>query len=198
MGPFYPRRIPYDSRTIYGIDIETNGIKPAFHEITEIALVPKDGEKDPWVRRFKVMYPDRSQEAALRVSGYNEMDWSDAVPFRESWPELRKMLNGVTLVGHNISMFDNPMIRGQALLIGAEDELDDVRYDIIDTMILARVFLVPEGLKSLSLKACRAFFNKDYTGAHAAYEDAKMSLELYEDICSRVRYHVKPIQESLF
>lgn len=198
MQPLYPRRVPYASRPLIGIDIETNGLKPGFHEVIELALAPQDRSKQPWVRRFKMRYPKRSQEQALRVAKYNSDDWSDAVLFEDVWPEFEGLINGATLVGHNIAGFDDPMIKGQALMLGFEERLDTIRYDIIDTQILARTFLVDEGLKSLSLKACREFFGKDYVGAHAAYEDALMAIELYEDIKSRIKYHGKPRQESLF
>jgi DNA polymerase III epsilon subunit-like protein len=198
MQPVYPRRVPYASRPLIGIDIETNGLKAGYHEIIELALAPLDKSQTPWVRRFKMRYPKRSQDQALRVAKYNADDWSDAVDFEECWHEFEQIISGATLVGHNAANFDHSMIKGQALMLGLDERLDAIRYDIIDTQMLARTFLVSEGLKSLSLKACREFFGKSYEGAHAAYDDAVMALELYEDILSRVKYHGKPRQESLF
>lgn len=198
MKPLYPRRVPYASRPLIGIDVETNGLAPGYHELIELALAPQDRNRDPWVKRFKMRYPKRSQEEALKVAKYNRHDWSDAQDFSDSWEEFAALINGTTLIGHNIAGFDLPMLKGQALLLGLDKQLDEIRFDIIDTQILARVHLIPEGLKGLSLKACRGFFGRSYEGAHGAYDDALMAVELYEDIVSRVKYHGKPRQESLF
>lgn len=198
MKPLFPRRVPYASRPLIGIDVESNGLVPGFHELIELALAPKDRSKEPWVKRFRMRYPNRSQEQALKVAKYNKHDWADALDFVDCWEELTDQLNGATLIGHNIAGFDLPMLKGQALMLGLEKQLDEIRFDIIDTQMLARVFLVPEGLKSLSLKACRGFFGRSYEGAHGAFDDALMAVELYEDITSRVKYHGKPRQESLF
>ena len=72
------------------IDTETTGLDPNKHEIIELAVViarqvPREGkgpsleiiEECEW--KIKPQRIELAEEAALRVNGYNEVDWMFAV-----------------------------------------------------------------------------------------------------------------------
>jgi DNA polymerase III epsilon subunit-like protein len=74
--------------------------------------------------------------------------------------------------------------------------------DVIDTMSLARLFLVPLGLKRVSLRACMEFIGEGYEDAHNAHADAVYCEKLYNFIMGNLKWHGKQegkrIQEQLF
>lgn len=188
--------VPYRDRPLCFCDIETNGRTPEYHEIIEIAF--KHEKLGKWATPIAIEYPDRSEPEALRVSRYNTADWAGAPKFKDVAQRISEFLTDTTVIGHNFMDFDAPMIRGRFVMAGLST--DNILRDIIDTMMLARNFLIPQGLKMLNMKACRRFFGRDYEGAHAAYEDVEFAEELYNDIMSGLRWHGHSgaIQESLF
>jgi len=191
------RRVPYAERPLAFLDVEGNGIIPGYHELTEIGI--KHTELGQFHRMIHPKHMDRSQEKALVVSRYSKADWANAQPFEEVFQELKPYLMDCTIVGHNIWNYDIPMIRGNLEMIGVRDHEEWLSRDIIDTMVLARTLLVPEGLKNISMRACRKFFGREYDGAHNALEDCFFNEELYNDIMSRVSFKpLQPKQVSLF
>jgi DNA polymerase III epsilon subunit-like protein len=192
----FRRFVPYRDRPICFCDIETNGTKAGEHEVIEFAA--KHSTLGKWSTPIAMMHPERSEPEALRVSRYNEADWVGAPKFKDVAGKIAEFLTDCTVVGHNFIGFDAPIIRGTFDMLGLAH--DEILRDIIDTMMLARTFLIPEGLNRINMKACRKFFGKDYEGAHAAWEDVEFAEELYNDIMAGLRWHGigGAIQESLF
>ena len=190
--------VPYRDRPFCFWDLETTGTKPGHHEILEISC--KHEKLGVWTTQVKPMHIDRADPEALKVAGYNYADWAEAPTFKDIAPKFTEFVADATLIGHNIALFDVPMAIGQYEMCGLS--CDGLFRDVIDTMMLARAFLVPEGLKLLNMKAARKFFGKGYDGAHNAYDDVVFAEELYHDIVSRLRWfgerEGKKIQESLF
>jgi len=190
--------VPYRDRPLCFCDVETTGTEPGVHEVIEIAF--KHEKLGAWSTQIMPEHLDRAQPDALRISGFNTSDWVGAPKFRDAAPRITEFISDATVVGHNFIGFDAPMIVGNYEMCGLSSR--GFFRDVIDTMMLARVFLVPEGLNRLSMEACRKFFGKDYEGAHAAWEDCVFTEELYRDIVDRLRWYGeregKTIQESLF
>lgn len=190
--------VPYRDRPLCFCDVETTGTEPGVHEVIEIAF--KHEELGAWSAQIMPEHLDRAQPKALQVARFNTVDWVGAPTFKEVAPDITKFVMDATLVGHNFIGFDAPMIIGNYKMCGLSHQ--GLFRDMIDTMMLARTFLVPEGLKRLSMEACRKFFGRDYEGAHAAWEDCVFTEELYHDIVGSLRWHGKhdgkTIQENLF
>lgn len=198
MVKIYNRFVPYRDRPLCFCDIETTGTEPGFHEVIEIAF--KHEKLGAFVSQIKPLHIERAQEKALQVARYNYADWVGAPLFKEVAPKITEFVADATLIGHNFIGFDVPMLKGQYEM--CELPYQGLFRDVIDTMMLARTHLVPEGLKMINMQSCRKFFGKDYEGAHTAWEDAEFAEELYNDIMSRLRWYGerggKKIQESLF
>ncbi len=190
--------VPYRDRPLCFFDLETTGTKPGKHEIIEVAF--RHEKLGILTMQIKPERLDDADPEALKVAGYNYADWIDAPTFKQAAPRITEFFSDATLIGHNIALFDIPIAIGQYEM--CELSHDGLFRDVIDTMSLARTFLVPEGLKLLSMKSCRKFFGKEYEGAHSAYEDTVFAEELYRDIIERLRWFGKrdgkKIQESLF
>jgi DNA polymerase III epsilon subunit-like protein len=67
---------------ITAIDIETSGVRPGYHEILQIAVVPLDSELVPIGNHFytnvQPEYPERTEPEALRINGLSPDDLLDA------------------------------------------------------------------------------------------------------------------------
>jgi len=57
----------------YIIDTETNGLKPGWHEVTEISIV-RCSDRTQLTRRIKCKFPERSNEIALEITGKSIQD----------------------------------------------------------------------------------------------------------------------------
>lgn len=193
----FRRFIPYRDRPLCFMDVETTGTKPGLHEVTEVGI--RHEKLGDICIQIAPKYMDRAEPEALKISGYNTADWVDAESFKNAIPKIIPYLEDATVVAHNAS-FDVSMMQGNFEIAG----LSHGNYfrDVIDTMALARVFLVPLGLNMLSMKACMKFMGEEYEGAHNAHEDAVFCEKLYRYITENLKWHGirdgKRIQESLF
>lgn len=194
----YQRSRPYAERSLCFFDIEGTGVKPGYHEVIEIGFI--HSEKGSLCIQILPAHLGRAQPEALKVSRYNSADWAEAISFTAAAPTIAEFCGGSTVIGHNICRYDIPMLVGNFEMVGLSH--DNLFRDAIDTMILARTFLVPLGLKSLSLKACMEYMSESYDGAHNAYNDAGFAKKLYEFIVGNLKWHGKQngkqIQESIF
>jgi len=194
----FKRFIPYRDRPLCFLDIETTGRTPGFHEVTEIGF--RHEKLGGLCLQIAPRYIERAEPEALKISGYNTADWAEAKNLKSSLPTILPYIEDATVVCHNGAGFDIPMLRGNFDMI--EVSHDELFRDTIDTMSLARVFLVPLGLNMLSMKACMKFMGEKYEGAHNAYEDAVFCEKLYRFISENLKWHGtkegKRIQESLF
>lgn len=197
MKAFRPFK-PYRDRPLCFLDVETTGTSPGFHEVTEVGL--RHTKKGALCLQIQPQNLDRAEPEALKISRYNTSDWAEALSFREALPKFIGHLEDVTIVGHNIWGYDVPMLQGEFDMHSLDHSY--LFRDIIDTMILARMFLVPLGLKRVGLGSCMKFIGEDYDDAHNAYADVLYCEKLYRYIESNVKWHGerdgKRIQEKLF
>ena len=161
-------RVPLLQRPYCFLDIETTGLKAGWNELTEIGI---EHEKfGSWSCRIKPRYMDRAHPDALAMQGYNPTDWEDAPDFADVAPKIVEWTEDTIIVGHNISGFDIPMIRGNFEIVELSSYA--IPREHMDTMTLAIEHLVPKGLKTLSLKAICDFLKISNEGAHTALTDA--------------------------
>jgi DNA polymerase III alpha subunit (gram-positive type) len=197
MKAFRPFK-PYRDRPLCFLDVEGTGTKSGYHEITEIGL--RHENKGGLCLQIAPKYIERAEPEALRVSRYNSSDWAEAPIFTKALPKFLGYIEDSTIVGHNILGYDIPMMRGEFEMNGLEH--GHLFRDAIDTMMLARMFLVPLGLNRIGLGSCMKFIGEEYDDAHSAYSDVLYCEKLYRYIESNMKWHGtrdgKRIQESLF
>lgn len=193
----FRRFVPYRDRPLCFLDVETTGTIPGHHEVTEIGL--RHTAKGGLCLQIAPRFIDRAEEEALKISRYNSADWVEAKVFRIHAARITEFIEDATVVAHN-APFDVSMLQGQYNM--AKLDHDNLFRDVIDTMALARLFLVPIGLNRLNMGACMKFIGEDYEGAHNAYEDTLFCEKLYGYIIDNVKWHGrvngKQIQEGLF
>ncbi len=84
------------------VDIETSGLSPLTDEILEIGCVLPDG--DGFAIKVKPEHIETASPVALRINGYNEKEWEDALPLKEALQLLNsKVPLGAYLMAYNVA-----------------------------------------------------------------------------------------------
>lgn len=189
--------LSYAETPLVFFDLETTGLRAGHHEITELGFIHE--KLGAWCVRVKPKYPERFEEEARAISGYNDTEWEDAPPLEDVIMKVREYTYESTIVGHNIVGYDIPFFNANCAANGIDFELPLSMNWLIDTQMLARVHLVPRGLKSLGLKACCRFFGISNKGQHNAYDDCDRTRMVYDGIMDKLRWDDgKAEQRELF
>jgi len=159
------------------IDIETTGLFPHLHTITEIAIVRSDGVHFCAKIALTAEQLEYADPVALEINGYNAKSWVHAMSARAAAKECAKLMKQCKIVGHNVH-FDVAFIKEWFAEHG-ETCMFDPR--LVDTQVLSYEHLY--FLRSHSLDTIRAFFGWGFEGAHTALVDALDCKRLYEKLC---------------
>ncbi len=169
------------------IDVETTGISPEKERIIEIgAFRVETGE----VFRTFVQPGRPLPEKITELTGITDEMLVGAPEEQEAMQELLAFLAGDTvLLGHNIA-FDHSFLVQAIRRCG----LEEPQFYGIDTLKLARV-LCPE-LPNKKLETVVAHFGLTNERAHRAFEDARVTAEVYRCLCglSREQELFKPVR----
>lgn len=155
---------------IIAIDVETTGISPEKERLIEIgAFRLETGE----VFRTFVQPGCPLPEKITELTGITDEMLVDAPEEKEAIKNLLEFLDGDTiLLGHNIS-FDHSFLVQAIRRCGMEEP----QFYGIDTLKLARA-LCPE-LPNKKLETVVAHFGLVNERAHRAFEDARVTAEVY-------------------
>jgi DNA polymerase III epsilon subunit-like protein len=170
------------------IDTETTGTNPDRHEIIELAVViarqvPREGkgpkleiiEECEW--KIKMERPEVAEEQALRVNGYNEVDWMFAIDRKKAMEEFAKKTQSCTFVSHNIT-FDYGFVTKAFEETGVESRMHYAKIDTI-SLAFARLYDAPQADK-FSLRALCELFKIENTKAHTALADTRALVQVYK------------------
>ena len=172
------------------IDTETTGTDPHKHEIIELAVIiarqverPGKGpeleivEECEW--KIKPEHIENAEEEALRVNGYNEVDWMFAVDRKKAMEEFAKKTQSCTFVSHNL-VFD------YAFVMKAFEESDvenKMHYGKLDTISIAFARLYDAPLADrFSLRALCELLKVENSKAHTALADTKALVSVYRKL----------------
>ena len=169
------------------IDVETTGLKSGYHEIIEVCIITP---KQTYHQRVKPIFLTRIDPAATAVNGYSPKEWENAITPKEAAQDIAYILKNHIICGHN-PRFDIDFIEDLCW----RNEVD-VRIDrrIVDTQTLAYVYLVPMGIKRLSLDTIRAFLGWEVRPQHNAYDDVLDTKRLYFTLINpwkRIYYYIR-------
>ena len=170
-------------KNIVYLDTETTGLDCDYHEIISVCVIRKSDGKI-WTWKANPDWPDHIDDMAVAINGYTPQDWDTAVTQNEMAHELGMILDGAVIVGHN-PKFDLGFIEN---LFWRHQVKCRVSHRAIDTITLAFVYLVPWGLKSLSMDSIRTFLGWKKHKIHTAIQDTKDVKKLYEILTSYRRF----------
>tara|TARA_X000000950_G_scaffold259444_1_gene327835 strand:+ start:8783 stop:9451 length:669 start_codon:yes stop_codon:yes gene_type:complete len=165
------------------LDTETTGLKPGASagEVIEVALIIEEptGAVHYWSTKIKPQHIETASPKALEINGYTSEAWEHAMSPEEAAKALSVLLEGGTLVGHNIP-FDIRFLDALLSDFGLDFRASDLPY--ICTKKMADKSLKPLGMKSVSLVSCCDFFGWDRTDAHTAEADTENCRRLYHKL----------------
>lgn len=159
------------------IDVETTGLSPEKYHIIEVgALKVRGGEV---VDTFSILVnPGYSLSPTIvNLTGITDEMLAEAKPFSEIVPELKAFLGDDPLLGHNVN-FDYRFLKTEFLRAG-----EKFHHEVIDTLALAKA--MHSDLPSRSLENMCRYYGLYNPNAHRAFDDAKVTMELYLAMCKR-------------
>ncbi|MEK7587031.1 MAG: 3'-5' exonuclease [Patescibacteria group bacterium] len=172
------------------IDLETTGLDPMVHEIIEIGgIVARQisragrGAKLEIVEEFefkiKPEHLELAEPEALRINGYNEMEWLFA-------PDLKKVLETVSgklkdsvMVAQNVT-FDWSFLNQAFKKTGLKNPMHYHKLDLI-SLAFAKLY-DNERLERFSLQALSEHFGIKNEKAHTALADIRVTVEIYKKL----------------
>ncbi len=160
-------------------DIETTGLDPKIHEIIEIACILFDDEKFEIINTFEYkIKPEKIEAAApeaMKVNGYNEEEWKDALSLDEVMDKYIEFTNGATFMAYNVT-FDWGFLKetGKNFLL---------HYHRLDLLSMACIKIPREGKTSWSMKSvCKYLDIEPEPEIHRALNGVMKEYEIYTEL----------------
>lgn len=76
--PVYPALVCMNGNVLAGVDVETTGDRPGYHEVIQVGIVLLDSDikpmGKPFYKKIKPEYPERADPKAMSVHGLNMDD----------------------------------------------------------------------------------------------------------------------------
>ena len=151
------------------VDVETTGLKPRYHRITEVAIIrhAEDGERMVW---STLVNPERSIPSQIsRLTGIDNQQVATAPRFASIAQTVLDLIGDQLIVGHNVE-FDIGFLNAELNRCGKQRIVNQS----LDTLALADA-LLPD-LRRLSLPDVARHLGVSQTQAHRAVADAEATL----------------------
>lgn len=185
------------------VDLETGGLDPQRHAITQIAAIACDESLNELETfeckcRFK---PESADPEALALNSYNADVWArEAIDPREACSRLSEFLKRhadvrmlskagreywvAQLVGHNAATFDGPFLQAWYKRL---DQWMPAGYRVLCTLQRAQWWFLerPEVTppESFKLTDLAKYFGVELPEAHDALADCRATVGLYRALC---------------
>lgn len=154
------------------LDIETTGLEPLQHEITEIGALKIKGKEVQSIFS-SLIRPNHPISAEItRLTGINNEMVKDSPSAKEVLPKFLDFADSSILVAHNAD-FDIPFIKYHMKQLIDKD----LKNDVICTVKLAR-FLLPE-LQNHKLHTVATHLGFKVENRHRAMGDAELTYQIW-------------------
>ena len=167
------RAFAFAGRDYVTFDLETTDKDVRHSAIVEIAAVRVRGGRV--VDRFQslVHTRERMTAGAIAAHGITEAQLADAPTFADVWPGFRQFVGDDIVVGHNVLMFDAPVLYRHAKHL---PDAGTLRY--LDTLPLVRSLLRGRA----DLKTVATSLGVTERRFHRALDDAEMLADVFEKL----------------
>jgi len=168
-------------RPILFLDLETTGLNPGQHEITEVGalLVSQPDYKTIATYQSKVMpvHLETATPEALQIGHFDLASWTrEAKSLETAMSELAEVGRDAILAGFNLT-FDWAFLQMAFNQCKLEDPFYYHRFDVMSSAF-TMLYNQP-GLKKFSLREMCQFFGLTNKAAHTAYGDAEATFEVF-------------------
>ena len=173
-------KTPFEALPLVCVDVETTGLSPdRGARVCEVALLRSEGGRE--VARFEsLVHPQQSMPPeVIAVHGITDDMVAGAPAFTELLPQLRALLHGAVVVGHNVQ-FDLRFLRHEWQVGGEEFP----ECAAIDTLALARAYFeFPRN----GLGAIAGALGISHTSAHRAMGDVLATWGVLQHFVAELR-----------
>ncbi len=168
-------------RPLLFLDLETTGLNPGQHEITEIGALLVSQPDWQVIKTYQAKtlptHLETATPEALQIGHFDAATWEkEGRPLKQALEELSEFGQAAVLAGFNVT-FDWAFLQ----MAFNEFELPDPfyyhRFDVMSsafTMLYGR-----DGMSRFSLSECCRFFGITNKNAHTALADAEATYELF-------------------
>lgn len=160
------------------VDVETTGLKPRQHRITEVALIRVSPDAEPLVWTSLVDPGRQIPDYVRQLTGIDNAMVAAAPEFRSIGPTIQEIVGDLIVVGHNVE-FDVGFLNAEL----ARSGLPRLVNQTVDTMPLADELL--PAVRRLGLQSVARELGLPPTDAHRALPDAELTLAVYEVLLRR-------------
>ena len=169
----------YDTAPFIAFDTETTGLDPSSGRIVEIGAVKFD--RRGVIARYNVLINPEipMPEEAGKVNGITDAMLKDKPLIADVFPDFFDFIGTGVLVAHN-APFDINYVNAELKRIGKPP----LTNKVVDTRIFAKEIL--PGLSSYALQDLAVQLGITALEAHRAEDDARVCMELFEKILSRL------------
>ena len=170
--------------TFVVLDLETTGGSPGLNAITEIGAQKIQGGKI--IGEFQTLVnPGVPLPPFITVlTGITEKMLLPAPTIDQAFPQLLEFLgseNETVLVAHN-ARFDIGFLKAAATALGYTWP----RYQVLDTVHIARQVLTKDEVRNYKLETLSQFFRTETTPTHRALDDVKATVSVLHGLIERL------------
>jgi DNA polymerase-3 subunit alpha (Gram-positive type) len=175
---------PMKQRALLFLDLETTGLNPGQHEITEIGALLVSQPDYQVIKTYEAkVLPTHLETAtpeALQIGHFDAAVWEkEGRPLRQALEELSAIGKGAVLAGFNVT-FDWAFLQIGFNTVELPDPFYYHRFDVMSsafTMLYNRV-----EMSKFSLNECCRFFGVTNKNAHTALADAEATYEVFKGL----------------
>ncbi len=169
-------------------DVETTGFDAQVHEVIEIGLIVADQKTlkvlGEWSAKVKPRHIRTAAEKALKINGYNKLDWADGLDLEEAMKIYSKKTKNAIFLAHN-SFFDWSFVTEAFKSTGVEDHTDYHRLDLFSIVWSRNRLKQLKGLTKFNLsELCKYFDIEPEPMPHRALNGARKALKVLRKIQS--------------
>lgn len=191
---------PMRHRPLLFLDLETTGLNPGVHEITEIGALLVSQPEFEVLKTFEAKtlptHLETASPEALQIGHFDAALWQkEGRPLKEALLELSEIGQGAILAGFNLT-FDWAFLQNSFNEVGLPDPFYYHRYDVMSSAFSMLYHQV--NINKFSLRECCQFFGISNRKAHTALADAQATYEVFVGLMQRQQavynLHHQPVE----
>ena len=175
------KEINFRDRKLVFIDLETTGLNPDVHEITEVGCLVVNGKtfeiELEYEEKVKPLNLRNATPAALRSYGFSEEKWKKAKSLKEVLIKLARISPGGLITGWNVS-FDWWFLEKGFIKHGIEADFDYHRVDVM-SIAYAKLYSTRK-VTRLGLRKIAPYFRIELSKTHGAMVDIRATYEIFK------------------
>lgn len=159
------------------LDVESTGLECWNCRIVQIGIIKVINNEPVDCLNTYINPETHIPTRATDIHGITDEDVKGAPTYKQIADRVTDLLNNTTVVGHNVT-FDLNFV--QHILLERSNTQDDLHMEYVDTWEFANRLHLP--VHDYKLQTLLAFYGIDPGEAHTAYDDARATLELFNDL----------------